>query len=440
MYGETGSQMRAALARLLRQRRVQQRLGGAHDERAVEIARILRYRHTILAWCHDALRAADPVLFTNLPVREPNPFRTVNVDGAAGLLRHELETALAGGNASRAVGGPAGLALLTTPSQVATVEAWRHAARAAALAEHDTVGELARAMTAPQAQALAGDVAAVTQALVVLDQRYRSTPGWQPLPNSARLGWAALATALDVGLGRPDYAVDRLGWRPKTKPIDGPARSGALGVLQAEHNLLVRLKTFPHVTNLRYIVDSQRRLSHDLVPRAGRIDPRFADRWRQRAETYAQLQRQLRGIGGRIGQGGYAAAEGANAVARLAALPGDVAIEPRVLGAFQTLFDRVDERIADVIETGIDTCRYLARATVPRLVADSGTLVSPVRERYVPIDRTTHHDLIDTVRNRLRPASATHQPASPGLSRTELGAALVNQPARREPRPTGRSL
>ena len=81
-------------------------------------------------------------------------------------------------------------------------------------------------LTAPQAQALVGDVAAITQALVVLDQRYRNTPGWEPLAQNARLGWAALAAALDVNLGQPDYTVDHTGWRPRTKLIrrSGQAR------------------------------------------------------------------------------------------------------------------------------------------------------------------------------------------------------------------------
>lgn len=100
-------------------------------------------------------------------------------------------------------------------------------------------------------------VAALTQAWVVLDQRHEDTPGWEPLAQSARLGWASLAAALDVNLGRPDpAAVDHLGWRPKTKVITGPARPGVLGVLQAQHSLVVRMKPVPHATNLRLVVDS----------------------------------------------------------------------------------------------------------------------------------------------------------------------------------------
>src|SRR5690606_32436756 len=119
-----------------------------------------------------------------------------------------------------------------------------------------------------------------------------------------------------VSLGQPDYAVDHIGWRPKSKIITGPARPGILGVLQAQHNLTVRMKALPNATNLRLVVDSQRLLSSHLVPFAARIDERLAARWSQRADTYATIQRQLRDVAGVLGRGGQAAAEGAIAVAR----------------------------------------------------------------------------------------------------------------------------
>lgn len=128
-------------------------------------------------------------------------------------------------------------------------------------------------------------VAALTQAWVVLDQRHEDTPGWEPLAQSARLGWASLAAALDVNLGRPDpAAVDHLGWRPKTKVITGPARPGVLGVLQAQHSLVVRMKPVPHATNLRLVVDSQLLVSVHLAPYAARMDERLAQRWAERSQ------------------------------------------------------------------------------------------------------------------------------------------------------------
>jgi hypothetical protein len=429
MYGETGTGMREEFAALLRQHRVQQRLSGAPNERA-ELGRVIRqYRQTVLIWCSQAMTATGPLTFSNQAPAQPNPFRSVGTAGngttPAGELARAIDLAMTQSTAS-----PATSTQLATPSGHEVIEHWRETARAAALAEHDTASDVAMRMTAPQAQAVVGDVAAIAQALVVLDQRYRNTPGWEQLAQGSRLGWAALASALDINLGQPDYTVDELGWRPKTKVIDGPARPGVLGVLQAEHNLVVRMKSFPNATHLRYVVDSQRLLSRDLVPFAARVDERLAERWTARADAYVRLQQHLRRIGGRIGNGAYAAAEGANAVSRLRALPTDTIIEPLVLGGFQLLFNRLDRRIVDVIEDGIDKRAFFQRVHVPRLVDGAGELIAPVRERFIPIDRIANRDLIEMVRGDLLPKHEV-APASPGPARADLHAALIHRPGGR---------
>lgn len=282
-------------------------------------------------------------------------------------------------------------------------------------------------MSAGQAQALVGDVAALTQAIVVLDQRYKNTPGWEPLTHSARLGWASLAAALDVNLGQPDYTIDHLGWRPKTKIIPDPARPGILGVLQAQHNLVIRMRSTPTATNLRLVVDSQRLLSAHLAPLAARLDHRLAQRWTQRADTYTLIQRQLREIAGLLGVGGLAAAEGANAVTRLRALPQDTILEPRVLSGFQLLFDRLDHRIADLIEDGVKQGTYVQRIALPRLDDTRGQLVQPVAERFAPVTNPTDLDVVRTIRERLRPRFQAAA-ATPGHSRVELHSALIHRP------------
>jgi hypothetical protein len=237
-----------------------------------------------------------------------------------------------------------------------------------------------------------------------------------------------------VNLGQPDYTVDTLGWRPKTKPITGPAKPGILGVLQAEHNLVVRMKSVPNATNLRYVIDSQRLLCRHLVPFAARVDERLADRWTARAGTYAELQRHFRRIGGLVGNGGVAAAEGANAVSRIRALSAETIVEPRVLGGFQLLFDRLDQRIADVIEDGIDEGRLFQRVQLPRLVEGGGNLVAPVRERFIPIDRTANGELIATVRRDLLPGH-DFGPLAVGSTRAGLHSALIHRPATGDRRP-----
>jgi hypothetical protein len=324
-----------------------------------------------------------------------DPFRATSDHGAAvGELARALELAR---DASQTK--PASSIEFTTPSPNALVEHWRLAARAAA----------------------------VIQALVVLDRRYRNTPGWEPLAGCDRLGWAALATALDVSLGQPDYSVDQTGWRPRTKPIRGPAKPGVLGVLQAEHNLLVRLKSFPNAMNLRLIVDSQRLLTTALIPYSQRVDPDLADRWQARAATYTQIQRELRNVGGRLGNGAAATVEAANAVSRMKALPSDTVIEPRMLGGFHTLFGRLDSRITEVLEAGVERGAIVQCVTVPRLTSSDGRLVHPARERFIPVARATDLDVIRTTRERLRPP-AEPMPASPGASRVDLHAALIHRP------------
>ncbi|HET7325874.1 MAG TPA: hypothetical protein VFJ14_01170 [Nocardioidaceae bacterium] len=436
MYGETGDQMRTELAALLRQHRIVQRLGdpsataaSAVPDREAAGTVIQQYRQTILSWCAEAVMAAKPLVFSATLPSPTNPFKTSSEPHTAvGELARALHLARDASTSPRAT-----TALLTTPSPNEVVEHWRQAARAAALAEHDTNGAAGARLTSPQAQALAGDVAAVTQALVVLDQRYLNIPGWERLAEPGRLGWAALATALDVSLGQPDYSVDNTGWRPRTHELRIGPQKGILGVLQAEHDLLVRLKSFPTAMNLRLIVDSQQRLSRRLALMVERTDAGRSGMWRARAASYSLLKQQLRDVGGRIGKGGPAVAEAANAVARLRALPTDTIIEPRVAAGFQTLFDGIDQRIPEIVHTGVDRGAYLHRLQVPRLVTDAGQLVSPVHERFMPLGRARGKDLLDATRRLVPSMEPTRAP--PGRSRSALHSALLHRPETRRPDP-----
>ncbi len=181
-------------------------------------------------------------------------------------------------------------------------------------------------------------------------------------------------------------------------------------MLQAQHNLVVRMKSVPNATNLRLVVDSQRLVSAHLAPYAARIDERLAERWTERAETYSVIQQELREIGGLLGKGGLAVAEGANAVARLSALPEDTIVEPRVLSGFQLLFNRLDDRIADVIEDGVERGAFFKRVTLPRLVGGGGQLVRPVRERFVPVTSATDLAVVKTVRSGCAPRTNRRWP------------------------------
>lgn len=429
MYGETGAEMRREFAALLRQHRVQQKLGGPTHQAREELGMLIReYRQTVLVWLSQAVCTASPAAFSNMPSAQRNPFRSVGTAGYQLTASGELASAIDMAK-RQSTSRLASSESLASQHPNPMVEHWRLAARAAALAEHDTSDQIAVNMTSSQAQALVGDVAALTQAIVVLDHRYRNTPGWEPLTQSARLGWASLAAALDVNLGQPDYAVDNLGWRPKTKIMTGPVRPGILGVLQAQHNLVIRMKSVPNATNLRLVVDSQRLVSAHLAPFATRIDERLAQRWAERAETYSVIQQELREVGGLLGKGGLAAAEGANAVARLRRVSPDTIVEPRVLSGFQLLFNRLDDRIADVIEDGVKRGTLFKRVTLPRLVEGDGQLVHPVRARFVPVTTATELAVVRTARERLRPREPLPS-ATPGPTRVELHSALIHRPTR----------
>ncbi len=76
MYGENGAQMRAELAALLRQHRIMRRLAqDSSAERAAAGQQILRFRQTVLVWCAQAIGAARPLTFPNVPQKPADPFR-----------------------------------------------------------------------------------------------------------------------------------------------------------------------------------------------------------------------------------------------------------------------------------------------------------------------------------------------------------------------------
>src|SRR5689334_22061709 len=106
-----------------------------------------------------------------------------------------------------------------------------------------------------------------------------------------------------------------------------------------------------------------------------------------------------------------------------AALRPETVVEPRMLGGFQTLFRRVDSRITDILESGVERGAFVERVTVPRLVSGDGRLVHPVRERFVPVARAADLEVIRIAREHLRPPKEPLVP-SPGASRADLHAAL----------------
>lgn len=437
-YGETGAAIRDGLTKLLHQQRVQHRLGGnglpdfptktTVAERKAAGAQIRRYRRAVLTWCLQAAIAGDPEAedpFLRQGRKDPK--------GPYDRFRTELRRALKTSTAAMPT-----LEELSTPQPLELVEAWRQIAKGAALGEHDFYAGLeSGTLSIQQGQTLLKDAAAITQAVLMLDRRYQATAGWENIQKPGRLAWATMATALEASLDPPDYSIDVRGWRPPARLIRGPAKPGLLGILQAEHNLLVRLNALPSPINLKKIVESQRLLSTALAERAP--SPALTARWSRRARTYALVFNKLRNVAGRVGDGARAAEEAANIQTQVNALakrpaPEGVDQDSRIWSAFDNRFQQIDARLADIIESGIADKTLLRRAHVPRLMDDSPKLVKPVRVRFAPIDGHHDSDLLAIVRERLRPAPT--QPVirqESATSRTDLFNAIATRAAKDSP-------
>ena len=429
-YGENGNRLRAELASLLRQHRIQHRLGGpgsytvpestTAEQREVLGEQIQRYRQATLTWCLQAVAAANPRI--NL---EPTAQRS---GGPAEELRYRLTRSIEASNAGLPM-----LDELTTRQDFPMVESWRQVAKAAAMGEHDLGGPLNYGrLSAQECNTVLSDAAEVTRALVVLDKRYCNIPGWQEMRGRGRLDLAARACSLFVGSAEQDHTVDLRGWRAPSALVQGGPLPGIGGVLQAEHNMLVHLARFPTALNLRRVMDGQRILSHEGARRAPHVAPDLIEKWLEREQTYTALINECHDIGGLVGGGGPAAAEAATAASRLRHLHVNEITSAEQMRELDKLFTRTDARLATIIEHGVAERLYFLSIKVPRIIDTTDYLVSPVRERYVPITTRIQTDLIEVARLRLRPAALpAPQDSEADHGRQKLREALVHAPSPR---------
>jgi hypothetical protein len=427
MYGENTRLLRDSLRELLTQHRIQQRIGGAGLHTVPETTtvaerqeigeQIARYRHAVLVWCHQAMRAANPRI--NL---EGSTGRT---RGPAEELRYRLDSAV---NAD-----PAGLPTLeelVTGQRFELVDLWRQAARACALGEHDfDAGVGYGRLSEAQCLTVIHDVAEIARALVGLDRRYANIPGWQQLKDPGRLGRAAEVCAAYSGYGEADYSVDRRGWKPPARLIDGPGLPGIAGVLQAQHNLLIHLIKFPDAQSLRVVMDSQRIVSREVAHRLTEHDPDLAARWERRAETYGRLVHQTRDIGGLYGNGGPAAGQGSVAAARMQKLPTEGLADLSQLRRLERISAGIDERICTAVQHGIRERLYFQRVLVPGMNRENGELIKVQRSTWPPVTGPVQNELLDTVRHDLRPTPVEHKPPKGAAqNRLDFEAAINHRP------------
>lgn len=419
MYGENVGAIRDELGALLRMHRIQQRIGGGGNrnvtvtttpqDRADIGALILRYRYGILTWCRQAVTAATYGPHHSTSQRHP-PDRN---------LHRRLTDVL-----DSATTAMPSLDDLTTPAAFTLVEHWRKAARAAALGEHDLTGAVTGGLDFDKARTVAGDAAEVVRALLVLDLRYKNIPGWEHLRGARGLRQVAEACAFPEP---PDPSVQSYGWRPRPPLLQGPARPGIAGVLQAQHNLFVHLHELPSVLNLRRITLSQREISALAVTQLAGDEPTLAGAWVHRSDVYTELGRRLRNIDGLAGMGGPAAAEAANAVSRLRALRPGISVGARDLERLDRIFTSIDRRVVETVRTGAVERIYFARAKLPRLDTDDGRPVHQVRERFKPMPYVDQRDLIDCFDSG--PSASTPPPGDGNRSRFRWAAGIGNPDA-----------
>lgn len=426
MYGENAGNLRTELTTLLRQHRIQQRLGGKGlhtvpetttvEERDELGQQIARYRHGVLVWCLQAVRATNP---------------RINLEGTSGRgrgLAQELHYRLSAAIEASSAGLPS-LEELSTPQELSMVESWRLAARAATLGEHDFGAGVGYGhLSEDQRMTVLKDAAEIARGLVGLDRRYELIPGWEKLKDQGRLSRAAEMCATSCGNTEQDYSVDLRGWRPPEVTIEGHW-PGIGGIVQGEHNLLVRLNQFPDALNLRLILDSQRIVSDEAATRIGTTLPALADKWNTRAETFTALLHQTRNIRGLLGDGGPAAAQGALVTARAQRLTQVNPDHGTAVLQLDRLFNRVDNRLTEVIEHGISKRLYFLRVKLPRVTNQSVGLVRQQRVRYAPINSPAQSDLIEIVRNQLRPPPIQPRPpAGARQNRLDFEAAITHRP------------
>lgn len=409
---------------------MQQRLGGAGshtipetttaDGRGLLGEQIVRYRHSVLLWSLQAVRAANPRM--NLAGT------STRTRGPAGELHHRLNVTIEHSS------GPPSLEELTTEQPFAMVETWRNVARAATLGEHDFDAGLGYgSLSQTQCLTLLKDAAGVVRGLVALDRRYSNIPDWRSLKDVGWLGRAAETCSTFAGYDDPDYTIDHRGWRPWLALIDGPGLPGIIGVLQAENNLLVRLGSFPDARNLRLILDSQRIVSRDAAALTESTRPDVAAMWKARAGIYLRLVRATRDLGGMLGDGGPAAGEAALAATRMQHLDVHAAVaDADALRHLDKLFRGIDERIAQVIQHGARDRIYFARVPLPRLDTSASATVTPTRHRYAPITADVCPGLLNIVRDELRPAPIRVRPPERAAeSRADFEAAINHRPSPR---------
>jgi hypothetical protein len=425
-YGENVSDLRAAMTSLLNRHRILQPLGGPGiytvpetttvDERRAMGDQIRQFRYVVLSWCASAVDTVAPSFMVGVVDGKHNQPVT--------RLRDRLnETAAA------ITDEYPPMDQLATPHPNRLVETWRQAAKACVLAEIDLGPSGQRlGLDDSRARVVLKDAADFIRGLVVLDQRYDNVPGWQHLKGVRRLDTAAHVASIFARWTEEGLDVDRRGWRPPPAAITGPALPGIAGVLQAQHNMLVDLCALPPTgMNLRRIFHSQTDVAHEAARHAAHGAPELVEPFLEREQTYRQLHVAARNLGGRVGNGGPAAAESANAADRLRRAPIATTDDDAALHELARLFTGTDARLAATLEHGFAEKLYFV--SIKSRDLDVEHLHHPRTQQWVPVVSSAQTELLPIARDRLRPPPAALPSTVNSLdSRDDYVMTLAEQP------------
>ncbi|WP_286929919.1 MULTISPECIES: hypothetical protein [Aeromicrobium] len=426
MYGENTRVIREQLAILLRQHRIQHRIGGpgiptlpvttTPAERRLLGLQLGRYRHAVLVWALEAVRAIDPsphIPLTERRDRSPATELQMRLDEwvRSSMRRPTIEE-------------------LNSPQRYSMLAAWQAAARAASLGEHDFgAGVSFSTLRGDQVRTVLQDAATVTRALVVLDQRYANTPGWPQLGHALRVEEAAERCIEFAESHGTDHSVDLRGWRPRLKLIEEPAPAGLAGVVHAHHNLLVSLSSIPDARDLRRIVASQLIVSRTIGGLATE-DTTLREAWLDRERKYERLQRWTRDLSGQAGHGAPAVPHAFLAATRAKQLTcKDLHNDPQ-LQRLLALSRHIDDRIGRIIEAGTRERLFFERVPLPEMESRSAALVKVQAAEYIPVRSTAAAGLVAFAQEHLRaPRRSDDRSTDSQQSRTRLDAALRSRPS-----------
>ena len=382
MYGENSGLLRDALGELLRQHRIQQRIGGAGhphrpetttvEERKGSASRSRRYRHAVLVWCHQAMRAANP--------RIDLEGTTGRTRGPAEELRYRLERSRQRGIASD----------LPTLDELVTAQQF---ATGRVLASGRPGGRARRARLRRRSRlrtTLRGPVPDRHQRrrrrsharLVGLDRRYANIPGWQPLKEPGRLGRARPVCAACAGYGEPDYTVDRRGWQPAPTPHrrSGPARASP-GSCRPSTTCSSTSATSPTAQNLRLVLDSQRHRLPRSRPtaRTERPGPVWLD-GSGAARPTADSSAKTRDLGGMVGKRRIRRRTRIGRGCTHDEARRRRSLRPHQLRRLERISAGIDERVCNAVEYGVSTASTSTASPAPP-DNDNGELVQGTTAR-----------------------------------------------------------